>query len=240
VDVSYTPTDAVIDTVAIILILLPEPATTALGIAMMARPRGKKKQAMSSKPLHNYPDYIYRVDNIRGRDITWEVKIIKAGQLPLQQQNRPAVNIKRHEELILSRKTCATKSDQLTPHTTRPRTIIHHTLRTQNEPAHIFKQGPPELHTHHTIENSPGYIKAMADGVNRKQEPKIIHHSLENSPDARMNKPISVEKPPPVIVQHHTLNPNPPIDNLKPLIPPAPRPKKRNLPGENIAIRKDD
>ncbi len=207
---------------------------------MMARPRGNKKQATSSKPLHNYPDYIYRVDNIRGRHITWEVKIIKAGQLPLQQQNRPTVNIKRREELILSRKTGATKSDPLTPRTTRPGAIIHHTLRTQNQPAPIFKQGPPEIHTHHTIEKSPGYIKAMADGVNRKHEPKIIHHSLENSPASRIIKPVRIEKPPPTVVQHHTLNPKPPIDSLKPLIPPAPRPKKRNLPGGDITIRKDD
>jgi len=261
VAVSYTPTDAVIDTVAIILILLPEPATTALGIAMMARPRGKNKQAMSSKPLHNYPDYIYRVDNIRGRDITWEVRVTKAGQLPLQQPNRPAVKIKHREELILSRKTVAARSDQVISHTPLPgattyHTIIkppreimakssivpgdtiHHTLRTQPQSAPVFKQQPPEIHTHHTIEDSPGYIRAKAAGTNRQQGPKIVHHSLENSPAAQIIKPIKIEKPSTVIIEHHTLNTKPPIDRRGPLIPPASQPNKRNLPDRNIDIRK--
>jgi len=257
-NINYTPKDAVIDTAAIILILLPEPATTALGIAMMARPRGNNKPATSSKPLHNYPDYIYRVDTIHGREITWEARTIMAGQLQLQELNRPTVKIKPREEFIVGRKTTGQSpgqpaSQKLPPgikvhHTliNPPREIrpsepafipgetVHHALRQLPKVAPVFKKSSPEVKIHHTIENSPGYIKARSGGIDQQPQPKIVHHSLQNSPAAQINNPIKIEKPPPAIIKHHTINKNPPIKRRGPLIPPPSRPSKRNISDRNI------
>lgn len=46
--ITRTPQVAVIDKVSIILILLPEPTTAALGIAVMARPRGNSNQVAAA------------------------------------------------------------------------------------------------------------------------------------------------------------------------------------------------
>lgn len=248
-DISYTPKDAVIDSIAVILILFPEPATTALGIAMMARPRGKKKQASASvKLLHNYPDYIYRVDNIRGREITWEARVIMPGQLPLQRPNRANIKIKGREEYVFSRSTNDKLNNLKAPLKLPPGVKVHHTLikpihAIQNRPKfgseqimhHELRQAPQpptgkrsgvvDDVIHHTIENSPGYIRAQA-GEKRRFTPQIINHSLKDSPAAYMNNPIKIEKPT-IIVKHHALNPSPSIK--EPLIsPPLPRRRRSN------------
>lgn len=254
-DIAYTPKDAAIDTVAVILILLPEPATTALGIALLARPRGGKKKQLATVS-RRYPNYVYRVDNIRGREITWEARVIMPGQLPLQQPNRPAIKIKQRDELIQGRTANAQQRNQSTPiklppgvkvhHTlikppreirTKPNIIpgetIHHELRQFPQTASAADRTSNPTHIHHTIENSPGYIQAQA----RPQQQigsNIIHHTLKDAPGAHMNNPIKIEKPI-IINRHHTLNPNPSIQ--EPLIPPATsKPKKPRNPG---LIRRD-
>lgn len=214
-NVSYTPKDAVIDTVAIMLIIFPEPATTALGIAMMARPRGKKKNSrVSNKLLRSYPDYVYRVDNIRGREISWEARITKTGQLPLQQLNKPVLNIKQQ-------RTFRPKSTIIQGE------IIHHALREYPKPATILKKSPVEGNIHHTIENSPGYIKSQSTKKQQRQQNTVIHHSIENSPAAHILNPVKIEKPS-VILQHHTII-NPPLKQRRQLIPPAIASSKRKL-----------
>jgi hypothetical protein len=244
VDIAYTPKDAVIDTVAIILILLPEPTTTALGIALMARPRGNNHQAGASrKALHNYPDYVYRVDNIRGREITWEAKIIMPGQLSLQKPNKADVKLNKREQLLYSRTESAQQLGQATApklppgvkvhHTlikpprevkagsiTYTGEIIHHTIRdlSQVTPAGI-KQTSGIL-MHHTIENSPGYLIAQNAAKKDKSPNTVIHHTLKNAPAAHINNQIKIIKPPPVIKQHHTINLNPPLSGGARLIQP--------------------
>jgi hypothetical protein len=244
VNIAYTPQDAVIDTVAIILILLPEPTTTALGIAMMARPRGNNKLgATPSKPLHNYPDYIYRVDNIRGREITWEAKIIMPGQLSLQKPNKANVKLKKREELIYSRTASAQQLGQPTAQKLPPGVKVHHTLikplREVNAGSRIYT-GEIIHHTirelsqvtpagikqtsriimHHSIENSPGYLIAQNADKKGKSSNTVIHHTLKNAPAAHINNQIKIIKPPPVIKQHHTINSNPPLSGGAPLIQP--------------------
>ncbi|MDD5681166.1 MAG: hypothetical protein PHI59_08000 [Candidatus Omnitrophica bacterium] len=246
-NLSYTPKDAVIDTVAIMLILFPEPATTALGIAIMARPRGgKKKQATRNVP-RRYPSYIYRVDNIRGREITWEAKVVMPGQLSLQRSNRANVNIKRRENLIISQTAGYQQTGQTTMTKLPPGVKVHHTIRRPvNEAQNIRKTGTePVIHhtlrempqqnnrkqstggytIHHTIENSPGYIRAQSDR-RPQQKTNIIHHTLKNAPGAQLNNPIRIEKPT-IIVKHHTLNRNPAIP--EPLIPRVPSSRRRSL-----------
>ena len=100
--IQYTPKDAVLDVVAIALILAPEPITTPIGISILCRKRGGQEHEQQH-PLHLYPDYVYRVDNIRGREITWEARTIMPGQLPLKDVNRPEIKIKDREQYILSR-----------------------------------------------------------------------------------------------------------------------------------------
>jgi len=87
--VAYTPKDAVLDVVAIALILAPEPLTTPIGISLLLRKRGDGANEMAH-PVRVYPEYVYKVDTIRGREITWEVRTIQIGQLPLMELNKPA------------------------------------------------------------------------------------------------------------------------------------------------------
>ncbi len=227
--ITYTPKDAVLDAVAITLILMPEPATTAIGIAMLARPRGTSKTEQTL-PRRTYPEYVYKIDNIRGREITWEVRTIQAGQLPLKDINRPAIQVKPREQFIRSR-TAPEKSagdkirENLPPgvmvhheifrpgpapvraqQSFIPGETIHHTLRQMPQ-----SSGPQQPGTiHHTIENSPGYRKAQAGGGYTDPQPGIIHHTIKQSPAARGGNPANIVKPV-RIVEHHTLNPNPPI-----------------------------
>jgi len=250
VEIAYTPKDAVIDTVAIILILLPEPTTTALGIALMARPRGNNHQAGTShKALHNYPDYVYRVDNIRGREITWEAKIILPGQLPLQTPNKSGVTLRKREELLYSRTASTQQSGQVTAPKLPPGVkvhhslirpprevkanpkiydgeIIHHTIRELPKVTPVGKKPASGIKMHHTIENSPGYIIAQRADKQGKSQNTVVHHTLKNAPAAHIDNPVKIEKPPPVIRQHHAINSNPPLNGRAPLIPP-PVSKKR-------------
>jgi hypothetical protein len=243
-NIAYTPQDAVIDTVAIILILLPEPTTTALGIAMMARPRGNNNQARASRrALRNYPDYVYRVDNIRGREIIWEAKIIMPGQLSLQKPNKADVKLNKREQLLYSRTESAQQLGQATApklppgvkvhHTlikpprevkagsiTYTGEIIHHTMRdlSQVTPAGIKQTSG--IIMHHSIENSPGYLIAQNADKKGKSSNTVIHHTLKNAPAAHINNQIKIIKPPPVIKQHHTINLNPPLSGGARLIQP--------------------
>jgi len=244
VDIVYTPKDAVIDSVAIILILLPEPTTTALGIALMARSRGNNNQTGASrKALHNYPDYVYRLDNIRGREITWEAKIILPGQLPLQRPNKSEAKLRKREELLYSRTASTQQPGQATApklppgvkvrHTlikpprevkANPKIydgeIIHHTIRELSQVTPAGKKLTSRINMHHTIENSPGYIIAQNADKKGKSQNTVVHHTLINAPAAHLNNPIKIEKPPPVIKQHHTISSNPPLNDRAPLIPP--------------------
>jgi len=227
--IAYTPKDAVLDIVAVALILAPEPASTAIGIAMLARPRGTTKTE-ERLLRRTYPEYVYRVDNIRGREITWEVRTIQPGQLPLKDINRPAIQIKARDQYILSRtvpeKSAGQKIRENLPPGVKvhheifrpgsapvraqpafiPGETIHHTLRQM--PQHI--SGPQQPTIHHTIENSPGYRRAQAYGVTNNQQPGVIHHTIRESPAARGGNPANIVKPV-RIVEHHTLNANPPV-----------------------------
>lgn len=241
---NYTPQDIALDIIAVALILAPEPLTTPVGIALLCRKRGGQEPE-PKKRLHSYPEYVYKVDNIRGKEISWEARTLLPGQLPMHGLNRPDIKFKPREEFIIGRKM-ATQSSMLSAspklpsgikvhHTliNPPREIrpaepmfipgetIHHTLRQLPQAAPVFKRSSPEVNIHHTIENSPGYIKARFTNINQ-QQPKTVHHSLSNSPGAQINSPIKIEKPPPIIVEHHTINTAPPIRRRGPPIPPPP------------------
>ncbi|MFA5064493.1 MAG: hypothetical protein WC566_03405 [Dehalococcoidia bacterium] len=249
--IAYTPKDAVLDVAAIALILAPEPFTTPIGIALLVRKRG----SAASEPKYRIrtdPEYTYKVDNIRGREITWEVRTIQPGQLPLKGLNRPAVQVKPREQFIRSRtapeKSAAQKRAENLPPGVKvhheifrpgpapikaqasfiPGETIHHTLRQMPQP--VQQSGGLQQSTgiHHTIENSPGYRRAQAGGGCTGQQPGIIHHTVRESPAARGGNPANIVKPV-RIVEHHTINPNPPIQykgrliRQEPLIPPPER-----------------
>ncbi len=231
--VAYTPKDAVIDVVAVALILAPEPTSTAIGIALLARPRGASKPE-TKLPRPTYPEYVYKIDNIRGREITWEVRTMQPGQLPLKDLNRPTVQIKPREQFILSRtaseKSAGQKIRENLPPGVKvhheifrpgpapikaqasfiPGETVHHTLRQMPQPGQQSGRTQPSIGIHHTIENSPGYRKAQAGGGYTGQQPGIIHHTIRESPAARGGNPANIVKPV-RIVEHHTINPNPPI-----------------------------
>jgi hypothetical protein len=245
--INYTPKDAVLDVVAIALILAPEPVTTPIGIALLMRKRG----SADSDPQHHfrtYPEYVYRVDTIHGREITWEVRTVQPGQLPLKDLNRPAIQIKPREQFIRSRtapeKSAGQKIRENLPPGVKvhheifrpapallraqsdfiPGETIHHTLRQMPQSAQQNggQQQSPSIH--HTIENSPGYRRAQAGGGNANLQSGVVHHTIRESPAARGGNPANIVKPV-RIVEHHTLNPNPPIQYKGRLIrqtPPAP------------------
>jgi len=249
--IAYTPKDAVIDVVAVALILAPEPASTAIGIAMLARPRGASKPE-TKLPRRTYPEYVYKIDNIRGREITWEVRTIQPGQLPLIDLNRPAVQIKPREQFIRSRtspeKSAAQKRAENLPPGVKvhheiyrpgpapvkgqaafiPGETIHHTLRQMPQSGQPGGRTQQSAGIHHTIENSPGYRRAQAGGGYTNPQPGTIHHTIMESPAARGGNPANIVKPV-RIVEHHTINPNPPIQykgrliRQDPLIPPSER-----------------
>ncbi|MCX6004259.1 MAG: hypothetical protein NT082_01070, partial [Chloroflexi bacterium] len=182
--VAYTPKDVALDVVAIALILAPEPFTTPVGISLLCRKRGSNASE-PRKPLHNYPEYVYKVENIRGRTITYEARTIHPGQLPLPELNRPAVKIKPREEFILSRipaeKSSAQTTTKLPPYVKVHHTIIkpphiyaneaprfipgetiHHELRPLSQAIPVVRKAEPDIKVHHTIENSPGYIRSQS------------------------------------------------------------------------------
>jgi len=252
VTVAYTPKDAVLDVVAVALILAPEPVTTPIGISLLCRKRGSEA-SQPHKPLHNYPEYVYKVENIRGRTITYEARTVRVGQLPLPELNRPAVKIKPREEYILSRQPRVMStlpegisrlpSDVKTHHTiirtshvpanATPRFIpgetIHHELKPLPQTVPVFKRVEPEIKVHHTIENSPGYIRSQSRKIQPAQS-GIIHHTLQSAPGAQIGNPIRIERPV-RIIEHHTLNTNPTLPGKGPLIPPPIR--KNNLTRRN-------
>ncbi len=259
----YTPKDAAIDIIAITLILLPEPVTTPIGIALLCRKRGGgATQNERPHPLHHYPDYVYKVETIHGREITWQARTILPGQLPLPDRNKPDIKIKEREQYIYSRTQSAKSTSErirenLPPgvkvhheilRPTRyptsnqtafiPGETIHHTMRQLPQGPPIINRGQPQSYIHHTIENSPGYIKAQAGGTNTTSQPTIIHHTIKESPAMQHGNPANIVKPV-RIVEHHTLNTNPPLNIngrviKQPLIPPAGKsnkPGKKDLPG---------
>jgi len=250
---AYTPKDAAIDLVAVALILAPEPASTAIGISMLLRKRGSVAQGESTQPRMIYPEYQYRVDNIRGRNITWEVRTTMAGQLPLREVNKPSVKIKPREQYFYSPQT-APDTKQSTPVKLPPgakvhheiyrpaaaplakRTdfipgeTIHHTLRDRIPAGSLVKREQPDAHIHHTIENSPGYIRAQSTG-DPARGPEIIHHTIKDSPASQHGNPANIVKPV-RIIEHHELNKTPPLKiNGRLIKPPAPPTRKSNLPG---------
>lgn len=229
--ISYTPKDAVLDVVAIALILAPEPFTTPIGISLLMRKRGAGAQEVT-RPIHLYPEYVYKVDTIRGREITWEVRTIQAGQLPLKELNRPNIQIKHREEFIRSRtapeKSAAQKISENLPPGVKvhhevfrpPRTpareqpafipgeTVHHTLRQVPQPNALNNKGQAAGNIHHTIENSPGYYRARAGGDSQAAPPGIIYHTVKQTPSS--SNPANIVKPV-RIVQHHNVDPTPPI-----------------------------
>ncbi|MCX5996192.1 MAG: hypothetical protein NTV42_00960 [Chloroflexi bacterium] len=229
--VAYTPKDAVLDVVAIALILAPEPLTTPIGISLLLRKRGDGANEMAH-PIRVYPEYVYKVDTIRGREITWEVRTIQTGQLPLGELNRPNIEFKPREEFIRSRtapeKSAAQKIRENLPPGVRvhheifrpprapasqqsaviPGETIYHTLRQAPQLNTLNNKAPAPGNIHHTIENSPGYYRATAAGPARSAPPDIIHHTLKEAP--RSDNPANIVKPV-RIVQHHTVDPTPPI-----------------------------
>ena len=259
----YTPKDAALDVIAITLILLPEPVTTPIGIAILCRKRGgEATQHEPTHPLHLYPDYVYKVDNIRGREITWQARTILPGQLPLPDLNKPDIKIKEREQYILSRTRPEKSAAQMRaenlppgikvhheifrpprfPASNQPAFIpgetIHHTLRQLPQGSPVINRGQPQPYIHHTIENSPGYIRAQAGGTDAGSQPTIIHHTIKDSPAMQHGNPANIFKPI-RIVEHHTLNQNPPMTIngrviKQPLIPPANKGTpsgKKDLPG---------
>jgi len=231
--IAYTPKDAALDIVAIALILAPEPVTTPIGIALLMRKRGAEAQA-TSRPVRMYPEYVYKVDNIRGREITWEVRTIQPGQLPLKDPNKPTMQIKPREQYIRSRtapeKSAGQKIAENLPPGVKvhheifrpgraplkgpasfiPGETIHHTLRQMPQPGQQNGGAQPSTNIHHTIENSPGYRKAQAGGGNAASQPGVIHHNIRQSPAARGGNPANIVKPV-RIVEHHTIDTSPTI-----------------------------
>jgi len=231
--IAYTPKDAVLDVVAVALILAPEPFTTPIGIALLVRKRGTSASE-SKYRVRTYPEYAYKIDNIRGREITWEVRTIQTGQLPLKDLNKPAIQIKSREQYIRSRtaseKSAGQKIRENLPPGVKvhheifrpgpapikaqasfiPGETVHHTLRQMPQPGQQSGRTQPSTGIHHTIENSPGYRKAQAGGGYTGQQPGIIHHTIRESPAARGGNPANIVKPV-RIVEHHTINPNPTI-----------------------------
>jgi hypothetical protein len=231
--IAYTPKDAVIDVVAIALILAPEPFTTPIGISLLMRKRGPEAQG-PRHPVRMYPEYVYKVDNIRGREITWEVRTIQPGQLPLKDLNKPSVQIKPREQFIRSRtapeKSAGQKIAENLPPGVRvhheifrpgtapargqasfiPGETIHHTLRQMPQSGQQNGRAQQSTNVHHTIENSPGYLKAKAGGGNAAPQSGIVHHNLRESAAARGGNPANVVKPV-RIVEHHTVDTAPPI-----------------------------
>lgn len=231
--INYTPKDAVIDVIAIALIVAPEPLTTPIGISLLMRKRGSSAQHEPSKPLHNYPDYVYKVDTIRGREITWEVRTIQPGQLPLKELNKPEVKIKPREQYILSRTAPAKSASQrlaenLPPgvkvhheifrpspiqvsgrQTFIPGETVHHTIRQLPQPNTMANQRLGAT-VHHTIENSPGYYRAQAVGNTVSSGPRIIHHTIQDSPGVQRGNPANIVRPV-RIIEHHSLNATPPV-----------------------------
>ena len=229
--ISYTPKDAVLDVVAIALILAPEPFTTPIGISLLMRKRG----GQAYEPLHPirlYPEYVYKVDTIRGREITWEVRTIQIGQLPLKELNKPNIQIKHREEFIRSRtapeKSAAQKISENLPPGVKvhheifrpprapareqsafiPGETIHHQVRQVPQSNTLNNKGQTSGNIHHTIENSPGYYRAMAGSDGRAAPPGIIHHTIKQVPHS--GNPANIVKPV-RIVQHHNVDPTPPI-----------------------------
>jgi hypothetical protein len=231
--IAYTPKDAVLDVVAIALILAPEPFTTPIGITLLMRKRGASASE-SKHPVRLYPEYVYKVDKIRGREITWEVRTIQPGQLPLKDLNRPAMQIKPREQYIRSRtapeKSAGQKIAENLPPGVKvhheifrpgpapfkgqapfiPGETVHHTLRQMPQSGQQNGRAQPSTNIHHTIENSPGYLRAKAGGGNAAPQPGNIHHSIRQSPAARGGNPANIVKPV-RIVEHHTIDKNPPI-----------------------------
>lgn len=251
--IAYSPRDAILDTVAVALILAPEPASTAVGIALLARPRNKSSQkALAGSRVCRSPEYQYRVENIRGREITWEARTLMPGQLPLKKVNKPSVTPKPRVQYLSSstpavpKPTVQSALERLSPATKmrngiykperlpetggqnvlKQGTTIYHTLREKprNDPAYNREQ--PYAHTHHTIENSPGYIKARASGIPVSGS-NIIHHTIANSPAAQHGNPANIVKPV-YIVEHHELNKTAPIRiNGRLIQPPSPPANRR-------------
>ena len=235
--VDYTPKDAVLDVVAVALILAPEPASTAIGVTMLCRKRGSNTN-QPSKPLFNYPEYVYKVEEIRGRTITYEVKTMHAGQLPHPELNRPDIKIKPREEFILGRKWAEKSIDHLSTPRLPADVKVHHTII---KPARITKQEAPVFipgeTLHHTIENSPGYIRAQSRGASTQPKPQIIHHTLKDAPAAQIGNLLRIEKPQGV-VEHHTLNTNPSLQGKGPIIPPPPTRKNTSSRNNEPDIRR--
>lgn len=246
---AYTPKDAVLDIVAVALILAPEPFTTPIGISLLIRKRGTSEPEPRYH-VRTYPEYVYKVDNIRGREITWEVRTVQSGQLPLKDLNRPAVQIKPREQYIRSRtapeKSAGQKIAENLPPGVKvhheifrpgpaplksqasfiPGETIHHTLRQMPQSGQQSGRAQPSTSIHHTIENSPGYLRAQAGDSHAGPQPGIIHHSLRESTAARGGNPANIVKPV-RIVEHHTIDTNPPIQykgrliRQVPAVPPA-------------------
>jgi hypothetical protein len=250
----YTPKDAVLDVVAVLLIIAPEPVTTPIGISLLLRKRGANASVHHdpTHPIRLYPEYHYRVDNIRGREITWEVRTIMPGQLPLSELNKPAIKIKPKEQYYYPQMAAAGKPApvKLPPGVKvhheiyRPSPIplagrnvfipgetIHHTLRE-------LPQGPTAnrqqstANIHHTIENSPGYIKAQHSGI-PESKAGIIHHTIQGSPGVQHGNPANIVKPV-NIVEHHEINKTPPININGRMVRPPSKPSSRpNITGRN-------
>jgi hypothetical protein len=248
VTIAYSPKDIALDVLAIALIIAPEPVTTPIGIALLCRKRGGA-QHQPAHPIHEFPEYVYKVNTIRGRQITWEARTILPGQLPMHESNRGDFKIKDREQYILSRtapeKSAAERrAEQLPPgvkvhhEIVRPSRFptsnapayipgetIHHTLREYPQALSPRIKAQPEAYIHHTVENSPGYIRARAAGADAPAEPKIIHHTIKDSPGVQHGNPANIVKPV-RIVEHHTLNQSPSIrvnGRLIRQVPPAPR-----------------
>ena len=253
----YTAKDAALDLIGVTLLLLPEPVTTPIGIAILCRKRGGT-QHEAIHPFHMHPDFVYKVDTIRGREITWQVRTIQPGQLPMSTLNKPDIKIKEREQYILSRTRPEKSAAQMRAENLPPGVKVHHEIfrpprfPASNQPAFIpgetihhtirpFPQASPvinrtqqETYIHHTIENSPGYIRAQAGGTSAGSQPTIIHHTIKDSPGMQHGNPGNIVKPV-RIVEHHILNANPPMSIngriiKQPLIPPA---NKRTIPGKN-------
>ncbi len=174
-----------------------------------------------------------RLIHIRGREITWEVRTIQTGQLPLGELNRPNIEFKPREEFIRSRtapeKSAAQKIAENLPPGVRvhheifrpprapasqqsafiPGETIYHTLRQAPQLNTLNNKAPADRETFTTPSRiAPAITGRQRPAQARSAPPGIIHHTLKEAP--RSDNPANIVKPV-RIVQHHTVDPTPPI-----------------------------
>ena len=76
-----------LEPLAVALILAPEPATTVIGIGLLAYARtqrylARKEREIARHRIHTVPDHTYRMKLVRGETIVYQTSPVHTGQLP--------------------------------------------------------------------------------------------------------------------------------------------------------------